>query len=95
MNSLLAHKIINSLTDIVRPTEGGLTDTINEQNTMVLDVVKNLGATAITVLLLVLALKAKAAVAAVIGALFVSALLFWGLNGGFMNIGEMLKEQFG
>lgn len=95
MNTLLVNKVMNSFTEhIARPAEGGLLETVNSTNVELLDVVKNLGITAITILLLVQAFKAKAAVAAVVGALFVGALLFFGLNGGFVWIGELITNEF-
>lgn len=94
MNNMLVHKIVNSFTErIARPAEGGLLDTISATNVEVLDVVKNLGLTAITILVVVHAVKTKMAIAAILGVIFVAAILFFGLNGGFIWLSGLIGNE--
>lgn len=101
MNALLIHKLVNALSEkasavseTVRPAEGGLLDTISTTNVQLLDVIKNLGITVVTILLLTQAVKAKMAAAAVIGTIFLAAVMFFGFNGGFMWLAGLLQNQF-
>lgn len=95
MNTRLIHTVVNELTTRTapKPAEGGLLDTLTTTNADLLGVLKNIGITVITVVLIMQALKAKAAIAAVIGAIFVGALLYFGLNGGFMWLSDQINQE--